>query len=215
MAKPGQFSYAYPRPALTVDAVVWTLLGRQPHLLLIQRKHEPFAGRWALPGGFVDEGERLSIATRRELAEETNLKVGRLWSVGTYGDPGRDPRGWTVSAVTYGVLPGHQAKATAGDDASETRWFPFQKLPRCAFDHSKILRDAWQRVCQDMYSLPVLAPLLPKSFTQNELFVVYSVFDPSLQRAKVLRRLRDAGVIEGVPQDTTRSRFVKIGPRRA
>src|SRR5437868_6689419 len=97
--KKGQkHSYEYPRPALTVDLVVTTRETR-PRVLLIRRKKDPFAGSWALPGGFVDENERLADAARRELEEETGLKVADSEQLYTAGDPGRDPRGWTVSVA--------------------------------------------------------------------------------------------------------------------
>src|SRR5262245_44480516 len=87
-------SYPYPRPALTVDLVIVSR-SRTPKVLLIRRRHEPFAGRWALPGGFVDEGESLEEAARRELREETGISVKELEQLRTFGEPGRDPRGWT------------------------------------------------------------------------------------------------------------------------
>jgi 8-oxo-dGTP diphosphatase len=109
MSKRSEYTYEWPRPALTVDVFVFALpQGRQqaPHVLLIKRKHDPFAGCWALPGGFVDEGERLITAAARELEEETSVKADQalLQQVGTFGDPGRDPRGWTVSVVYAAVV---------------------------------------------------------------------------------------------------------------
>ena len=96
--KPGRFTYEYARPALTVDLAITTREDR-PRVLLIRRKKAPFAGSWAMPGGFVDENERLEDAARRELEEETGVKVAELEQLFTAGDPGRDPRGWTVSVV--------------------------------------------------------------------------------------------------------------------
>ncbi|MFO0847086.1 MAG: NUDIX hydrolase [Gemmataceae bacterium] len=91
-AKPGKFTYDYPRPALTADVVLVTREA-DPRVLLIKRKSDPFAGLWALPGGFVDEGERPADAARRELQEEAGLTVEDLEPLYTAGDPGRDPRG--------------------------------------------------------------------------------------------------------------------------
>ena len=132
------FTYPYARPSVTVDIALVTTEER-PRVLLIRRKHEPFAGAWALPGGFVDEGERLVDAARRELLEETALSVGELEQLHTYGDPGRDPRGWTISVVYWGqVMPG-SIQPCAGDDAAAVEWFPLDQLPRLAFDHDQIL----------------------------------------------------------------------------
>ncbi len=140
-----KFSYDYPRPALTVDIVIATREAR-PQVLLIRRKHDPFAGSWALPGGFVDESERLADAARRELEEETGLKVADLEQLFTAGDPGRDPRGWTVSVVYLARVELAQMKAVAADDAEEVGWFPLDELPALAFDHTMILDRARTRL---------------------------------------------------------------------
>lgn len=131
-----QHCYAYPRPALTVDVAAVTR-GRSPRVLLIRRKHAPFAGTWALPGGFVDEDEPLEHAARRELREETGVDVTDMVQLITVGDPGRDPRGWTVSVV-YLARVDFEA-ATAADDADAADWFPLAKLPELAFDHAAVL----------------------------------------------------------------------------
>jgi 8-oxo-dGTP diphosphatase len=140
-----QFSYDYPRPALTVDVVLATREPR-PRVLLIRRKHEPFAGTWALPGGFVDANEKLPDAARRELREETGLATGDLEQLYTAGDPGRDPRGWTVSVVYLARVKADELKPVAADDADEVAWFPLDDLPALAFDHAMILARARARI---------------------------------------------------------------------
>lgn len=143
-----RFCYEYPRPAFTCDTVV--VAGERPRraVLLVQRGAEPFAGRWALPGGFVDEGERPEDAARRELAEETGLRLdGALLPVGTFGDPGRDPRGWTVAAAYVVQVPGPPPRVTGGDDAAEAAWFAEDKLPvPLAFDHEAVVEIALARL---------------------------------------------------------------------
>jgi 8-oxo-dGTP diphosphatase len=138
MAKAKKYQYAYPRPALTVDIVVLTS-GSPRRVLLIRRKHDPFAGRWALPGGFVNEDEPLDVAARRELREETGLKVTALEQVLACGDPGRDPRGWTVTVVYRTTVKADAVKPKAADDAAEAAWYRLDELPRMAFDHAKLL----------------------------------------------------------------------------
>jgi 8-oxo-dGTP diphosphatase len=130
----------YPKPALTADTVIFTD-SEPPALLLIQRANDPFAGQWALPGGFVDEQERTRSAATRELKEETGLEVHDLDLVGIYDTPRRDPRGWTVSATYWGVVP-DGTEVTGSDDAGDARWFPIDRLPTLAFDHDEIVRDA-------------------------------------------------------------------------
>jgi 8-oxo-dGTP diphosphatase len=127
---------------LTVDVVALTAAA-VPSVLLIQRKHEPFAGRWALPGGFVEEREQVAGAAPRELAEETGLSVDSelLELLGVYDTPNRDPRGWSVSVVYLATVPAEEPVSGA-DDAREARWFGTDALPQLAFDHAMIVEDA-------------------------------------------------------------------------
>lgn len=109
-------------------------------VLLIRRKHPPFEGAHALPGGFVETGERVEAACRRELEEETGLSVGRLSLVGVYSDPDRDPRGHTVS-VAY-LAAAEEAEPVAGSDAAAAEWVNDWRGRSLAFDHDRILADA-------------------------------------------------------------------------
>lgn len=125
-------------PALTVDCVIVDPQGR---VLLIRRKNEPFTEAYALPGGFVDVGETVEAACRREVREETGLAVRDLELVGVYSDPSRDPRGHTVSVAYLAILPA-AAEPTAGDDAAAAEWIDDWRRKPLAFDHAKILEDA-------------------------------------------------------------------------
>ncbi|MEM7398474.1 MAG: NUDIX hydrolase [Pseudomonadota bacterium] len=127
-----------PTPALTVDCVVFDPQGR---VLLIRRGNEPFKGRYALPGGFVDVGESVEDGCRRELREETNLEVGDLLLIGVYADPDRDPRGHTVS-VAYLAQLTTPADPRAGDDAAAAEWVEDWRAQHLAFDHAQVLEDA-------------------------------------------------------------------------
>ena len=140
-----RFRYEYPRPALTVDLVLITT-EKRPRVLLIQRRDEPFQGCWAFPGGFVDENETLEEAARRELQEETHLEIGKLEHLGAFGDPGRDPRGWTVSVAFLGRVNVRKLEPAAGDDASAVAWHPLHRPPALAFDHAAILKIARKRI---------------------------------------------------------------------
>ena len=124
-------------PLLTVDVVLFDAKGR---VLLIRRGNPPFQGAYALPGGFVDIGEMVEDAARRELEEETGVKAGKLTLLGVYSEPARDPRGHTVSAAFWGRV--RSATAAAGDDAAAVEWVANWRKEALAFDHARILADA-------------------------------------------------------------------------
>ena len=157
----------YPKPSLTADNVLFSLSEEYGfEVLLIQRKGHPFMTRWAFPGGFADAGEELSYTAKRELQEETGLTGVDAALLGVYSEPGRDPRGWVVSAAFYTVVDRSKLKVKAGDDASDARWFAVSfsdkgleaiqnntlKLEKdqrgcfLAFDHDKILFDGCKAV---------------------------------------------------------------------
>jgi len=142
------------RPMLTVDVVLAAPLGDggdKGHwrVLLIKRGGAPFRGAWALPGGFVEPHEPLEEAARRELQEETGLEPERLEQLRTFGDPGRDPRGWTVSVAHLAVAGEQEARRLqprAASDAADVAWFDLDALPELAFDHAEILATARARL---------------------------------------------------------------------
>jgi len=125
-------------PALTTDCVIFDAEGRA---LLIRRGHSPYAGSYALPGGFVEIGETVEEACRRETLEETGIKVDVLRLVGVYSDPARDPRAHTVSAAYVTILP-RAVTPKAGSDAAVAEWVEDWRRGELAFDHAQILRDA-------------------------------------------------------------------------
>jgi 8-oxo-dGTP diphosphatase len=133
-----KFVYEWPRPAVTVDLALVTR-ETKPRVLLIQRKKDPFAGLWAMPGGFVEENEKLADAAKRELKEETGLDVADIEQLYTVGDPGRDPRGWTISVVYLARVNAEELKPVAADDAKAVGWFSLEKMPKLAFDHAMLL----------------------------------------------------------------------------
>ena len=127
--------------ALTADSVLIV----NNEVLLVQRKHEPFQGEWSFPGGFVEENEKVLDGAKRELEEETGVGDVVLVQFGAYGDPGRDPRGRTVSVVYLGLLD-QKPQTKAADDAAACGWFPIDQPPLMAFDHEKILSDIRERL---------------------------------------------------------------------
>lgn len=132
------FCYDYPRPAVTCDVAVIYLNNNVAEVLLIQRKNDPFKDCWALPGGFLDKDETCENGAKRELSEETGIAAENLELVCMGDTPGRDPRGWVISAVYCSVVSA-KPNAVAADDAIECAWFRLDKLPSLAFDHDKIM----------------------------------------------------------------------------
>ena len=116
-------------------------------VLLIRRRKPPFEGEWAIPGGFVDPGETLEEAARRELWEETGLQPIRLEQLRAFGQPGRDPRGWVISIAHLALLDAEEAaslRPRAASDAGDVAWFALDDPPPLAFDHAQILACARQ-----------------------------------------------------------------------
>lgn len=135
------YTYNYPRASVTVDIVILCEFENQTKLLLIERGNDPFKNKWALPGGFIDMNETLEESAVRELHEETGLQGVKLQQFRTYGDPGRDPRGRTVSVVFYGFTDIKNSIVAGGDDAKNAGWFNLNNIPDMAFDHNLILKE--------------------------------------------------------------------------
>jgi len=189
-------TYEYPRPAVTVDCVVFGLDGGDLKVLLIERGVEPYAGSWALPGGFVAMDESLDDAARRELAEETGLTDVFLEQLYTFGAPGRDPRGRVVSVAYYGLvnLADHQLRAAT--DARAAAWFSVAAAPELSFDHADILATARQRVRGKLRYQPIGFELLGRKFTLRQLQHLYeTILDRKLDKRNFRRKIRRMGVL--------------------
>ncbi len=142
------YCYEHPRPAITTDLIAFAWVDSAPRTLLVRRKHDPFAGRWALPGGFLDIDEEPETGARRELREETGLVVpGAIEPLGFFAKVGRDPRGRTVTLAYVTILPAGSYPIQGADDAAEADWIPLDQARGLAFDHDEILAAAtgWLR----------------------------------------------------------------------
>lgn len=135
-----EYTYKYPRPAVTADCVVVTK-EKTPQVLLIERGADPYKGCWAFPGGFMNMDETTEQCAIRELEEETGLKISVLHQIGAYSEVNRDPRGRTITVV-YLVIVDRPIAVTGQDDAAKAQWFPVNLLPPLAFDHDEIMKDA-------------------------------------------------------------------------
>ncbi len=169
---------AYPKPGVTVDVALLKIEAGQLKVLLIQRKHPPFAGRWAIPGGFVDiaKNEPIDVAARRELEEETGLKNIPVTQFRTYGDPGRDPRMRMITVAYCALAPAEKFRGlSAGSDAAAVEWFPVRRLPAMAFDHDRILKELRAWLAEQIAQAPVAFQLLPARFTWEDLRSVFEI----------------------------------------
>lgn len=171
------FTYEFERPGLTVDGVIFGLDFEEETLkvVLVERDVEPFEGMWALPGGFVRNGESLEDAALRELREETGIKDVFLEQLYTFGKPNRDPRGWVVSVAYYALVAPDQHHLLATTDARRAEWFPVNKLPKLAFDHAEVLQTALQRLRGKLTYAPIGFELLPDKFSIRQLQTLYEI----------------------------------------
>ncbi len=194
----GGFTYRWPRPAVTVDCVVFGHGDEGLSVLLVERGEEPFAGAWALPGGFVRERESLEDAARRELEEETGLTLSFLEQLYTFGAPERDPRGRVITVAFYALVKElAQPPPVATGDAASARWFRETELPELAFDHRDILRTARERLRGKVRWQPIGFELLPELFTLSELQRLYEVvLERDLDKRNFRRKVLSLGILE-------------------
>ncbi len=211
------FTYEFPRPAVSADCVVFAMRPADLAVLLIKRKRGPFKGAWALPGGFVNGNEPLERAAARELLEETVIGGVPLEQLGAFGDPGRDPRGHTVTAVYYSFVVA-DTQPVADDDAADAAWVPLRSLPlpdrgesgeppsskrtlKLAFDHAMIIDAARRRLQERLIDPGRPAPfeIVPARFTLTELQRVYeAVLGRTINRRTFRARLVARGIVEPV-----------------
>lgn len=169
------YSYRYPHPAVTTDIVIFTIRDGRLKLLLIKRGGEPYQGRWALPGGFVELDEDLETSARRELEEETGVSGVYLEQLYTFGRPDRDPRERVITVAYYALIPSDQVRLQAATDAEAVGWFAFEELPPLAFDHDEIVAMAHQRLVAKLDYSTIAFQFLPREFTLSELQEVYEI----------------------------------------
>jgi 8-oxo-dGTP diphosphatase len=198
-------TYKFARPAVAVDCVVFGIDDEDLKVLLIQRDLEPFAGRWALPGGFVHLDETLDEAARRELAEETGLEQVFLEQLYTFGAVDRDPRERVVSVAYYALVKLSDHRVRAATDAREAGWFPVWDTPSLGFDHDRILAAALARLRGKVRYQPIGFELLPPKFTLTQLQRVYEkILERPLDKRNFRKKLLAMAVLvelEEVEQD--------------
>lgn len=188
----------YDRPSVTVDVVIFTLQERELHVLLLKRKHWPFEGCWALPGGFANMDESLDQAARRELEEETGVRDIYVEQLYTFGDPRRDPRTRVISVAYIALVHADSQTLRVSEESLDVRWFPVRLLPgRLAFDHDEILAMALGRLRSKLEYTTLAFQLLPEVFSILELKHIYEqILGEELDKGNFYRKIKDAKVLE-------------------
>lgn len=183
-------TYEYPRPAVTVDCVVFGFDEGALEVLLIQRRVPPFEHTWALPGGFVQMDESLEDAARRELAEETGITRVFLEQLCTFGEPERDPRGRVITVAYYALAKLTDHVVRAATDAESVAWFQVRDLPTLAFDHERIIEVAHDRLRGKVRYAPLGFELLPPRFTLTELQRLYeTILETELDKRNFRKKI--------------------------
>jgi 8-oxo-dGTP diphosphatase len=200
------YAYQYPHFALAVDVVMFRMApGPHPTLevLLIQRGMDPFAGSWALPGGFLRPDDvSMDAAARRELSEETGIHDVFLEQLGTYGDVGRDPRERVISCTYWALVPHQDMMLRSTGDARSASWVSMRSVQgmSLAFDHAHILRDGLERLRGKTRYSPLPIHLVREPFTINHVATAYEVIlEKRVDRGNLLRRLVERGLIIPCP----------------
>ena len=192
-----RYSYAYPHPAVTADVALFTIQLARLQVLLIQRARAPFAGTWALPGGFVEPQECLDDCALRELLEETGVGGVYLEQLYTFGQPDRDPRERVISVAYYGLTPALALEPKAGSDAAQVAWFEVDLLPPLAFDHAAIIAKARERLRAKLDYSTIAFQFMPKKFTLGELQGVYqTILGEPIDKRNFRKRVSALGLVK-------------------
>ena len=205
------FCYKYPHPAVTADCVIFGFDGVGIKVLLIQRGIEPYKGKWAFPGGFMNIDETIEECAKRELEEETGLKASSVEQFYTFTDVNRDPRERVITVAHYALVRLSEVKG--GDDAMSAQWFAMNEIPSLAFDHDRILRMAVNRLKERIYFEPIGFELLPEIFTMSALQNLYeAIFEIKFDRRNFYNKMLKLGILleaEERPKNASRRTPIK------
>ena len=189
-----KYCYKYPHPSVTTDCVIFGFDGTKLNVLLIERGIEPYKGRWAFPGGFVNMDESCEDGALRELKEETGLTGAYIEQFHTFSDPNRDPRERVITVAYYALVRIQEVKG--GDDAAQAAWFTLDEIPQLAFDHDRILREAMKRLRERIHFEPIGFELLPEKFTMKELQNLYeAILDVHFDRGNFSKKMMHFNIL--------------------
>ncbi len=199
------YHYKYPHPSVTTDCVIFGFDGTQLKVLLVQRGIEPYKGRWAFPGGFLNMTESAEECALRELREETGLEGAFIRQFHTFTAPDRDPRERVITIAYYALVRLQEVKG--GDDAADARWFALDEVPQLAFDHDQILRMAEQTLRQQIHFEPVGFELLPEAFTINELLNLYeAILRIQFDKRNFIKKMKKFGLLDKLDETVNPTR---------
>ena len=205
MAEELNYHYKYPHPSVTTDCVIFGFDGTRMKVLLVQRGIEPYKGRWAFPGGFLQMDESAEEGALRELREETGLSGAFIRQFHTFSAPDRDPRERVITIAFYALV--RIEEVTGGDDAADARWFALDEVPQLAFDHDQILRTAEQALRQQIHFEPVGFELMPEKFTLRELQNLYeAILGVRFDKRNFSNKINRLGLLEPLDEKVNPSR---------
>lgn len=189
-----KYCYKYPHPSVATDCVIFGFDGMKLKVLLIERGREPYKGKWAFPGGFLEMDETAEQGARRELMEETHMRPDYIEQFHCFTEPDRDPRERVISIAFLALVK--TAEVEGGDDAARAEWFPLDDMPPLAFDHERILRMALMKLRERIHFQPVGFELLPLKFTLKELQMLYeAILDVRFDRRNFAKKMMHFGLL--------------------
>ena len=200
-----KYCYKYPHPSVTTDCVIFGFDGTKLSVLLVKRGVEPYKGRWAFPGGFMNMDESAEEGALRELQEETGLKGAYIRQFHTFTAPERDPRERVITIAYYALV--RMQEVAGGDDADDARWFTLDEVPQLAFDHDQILRKAQKALRQQIHFEPIGVELLPEAFTIKELQNLYeAILDVHFDRRNFYNKMKRLEMLDATNEKVNPSK---------
>jgi len=201
------YTYNYPRPALTADCVIFGYDGDTMKLLLVKRNETPFRGKWSLPGGFVGENEDAETAAKRVLFEKTGLERNFIEQLYTFSQPDRDPRGWVVSTAYFALINPKKILLEAGGNTDAVSWHAWNKIPPLAFDHKHILQTAITRLKGKISYQPIGFELLDNYFSLRQLQSLYeTILETELDKRNFRKKILKTNLLEEMKNQVKKSK---------
>lgn len=193
----------FPTPLITVDIVIFSIRNKEVNVLLVKRGTHPNLGKWALPGGFIDQkyDQNLMDAATRKLKGKTGVQTPYLEQLETLGSHDRDPRGWSVTVAYFALINSDDVSLVIGETESDVQWYPIKRVKHpLAFDHSNILETAYQRLQAKVEYTALPVHMLGDEFTLSDLKSVFEIIlERKVEKSAFRRRIKDAQILEEIP----------------